>query len=229
MIRRDYILRMIEEFVQALARIKSLKRAQRWDDTNDLLDAQFRKLLGAGAQTVARLREAELLAAVVEGEPTPAVREKALMLTTLLNEAGDVATAQGRLAEGRECHLKALHLLLDVLGRGEIFDCPEFVPAVDILVSSLQDAPLPARTQAMLMQHYERAGEFAKAEDALFALLEADPDNRGIVDFGIAFYERLLAQSDHALTAASLPRAEVEEGLNELRRRANRGGQENSQ
>jgi len=27
------------------------------------------------------------------------------------------------------------------------------------------------------MQHYERTGEFAKAEDAFFSMLEAEPDN----------------------------------------------------
>jgi hypothetical protein len=34
----------------------------------------------------------------------------------------------------------------------------------------------------------------------------------------------MLAQSDTALTAANLPRAEVEEGLKELERRRNRSG-----
>ena len=34
----------------------------------------------------------------------------------------------------------------------------------------------------MLMQHYERTGEFAKAEDALFAMLDAQPDNPAIVE-----------------------------------------------
>jgi hypothetical protein len=52
-------------------------------------------------------------------------------------------------------------------------------------------------------------------------LLEADPGNRDIFDFGIAFYQRLLAQNDAALAAANLPRPEVEEGLKDLQRRRN--------
>ena len=74
-------------------------------------------------------------------------------------------------------------------------------------------------TQAELMQHYERVGEFAQAEDALFAMLDAEPDNAAIAEFGIAFYQRLLVQSDTALGEANLPRAEVEEGLKELQSR----------
>ena len=69
------------------------------------------------------------------------------------------------------------------------------------------------------MQHYERTGNFAKAEDALFAMLEAEPDNAALVEFGLAFYQRLLTQSDAALNAANLPRVEAEEGQKELQRR----------
>jgi hypothetical protein len=75
------------------------------------------------------------------------------------------------------------------------------------------------RTQASLMQHYERNGEFAKAEDALCAMLEAEPGNDLILEFGTMFYRRLLVQSDAALARGNLPRAEVEEGLKELLQR----------
>jgi hypothetical protein len=141
------------------------------------------------------------------------------MLTTLLTEAGDVAAAEGREADSRECYLKALHLLLEVLSRDEVFECPEFVPKVEMLLAALRSMPLPMRTQAMLMQHFERTGEFAKAEDALFAMHDAESDNQAIVEFGIAFYQRLLAYSDETLSGAGLPRAEVEDGLKLLRAR----------
>jgi tetratricopeptide (TPR) repeat protein len=222
MIRRDYILRMIEEFIQVLARIGSLKQGQRWGVASEAVDAECERLVGDGAQAIARLSEAELLARLVRDGPTYVVRNKALMLTTLLKEAGDVAVAQDRVEESRACYLKALHLLLDTLAHSDVFEFPEFVPKVEALVIALQGAALPVQTRALLMQHYERTGEFAKAEDALFAMLDAEPDNDAIVEFGIAFYQRLQAHSDAALTAANLPRAEVEEGLNELQRRRGR-------
>ena len=205
-----------------LARIRSLKKGQRWAEASEDLDAGFKQLIGDGVPAVARLSETELLARIMQDGPTHLVRDKTLMLATLLKEAGDVATAEDRVAEGRECYLKALHLLLDTLGRGEVFECPEFVPDVAMLTEALQGTPLPVRTHAMLMQHYERTGEFAKAEDALFAMLDAGPDDHAIVEFGIAFYQRLLAQTDAALTAANLPRAEVEEGLKEFQIRRKR-------
>jgi hypothetical protein len=219
MIRRDYILRMIEEYIRALARINSLKQGQHWNEASEELDAEFKKLLGDGAPAVARLSETELLARLMQDGPTHALRDKTLILTTLLKEAGDVAAAADRTEESRDFYFKALHLLLDVLARGEVFECPEFVPKVEMLRESLANIPLPARTLALLMQHYERTGEFAKAEDAFHALLGTEPANEAIVEFGIAFYQRLLAQSDAALAETNLPRAEVEEGLKELQAR----------
>jgi hypothetical protein len=222
MIRRDYILRMIEEFIRALARIQSYKRSENWKEAAGAVDEEMQRLIGGGAEAIAKLSETELLARLVQGEATQAVRDKTLVLTTLMKEAGDVATATGRTEAGRECYLKALHLLLDVLGRGEVFECPEFVPRVEMLVAALGDEALPMQTQARLMHHYERTGEFAKAEERLFAMLDRDADPAPVIEFGLMFYRRLLAQSDDALSAGNLPRAEVESTMQELQTRLDR-------
>src|ERR1051326_2187608 len=219
MVRRDYILRMIEEFFQALSRIKSLKKSEHLQEADVAVGQEFQRLIGMDAQAVARISETELLALIVRGEPTLAVREKTLMVATLLKEAGDVWTEQGRQDEGRICHLKGLHLLLDTLARGEVFECPQFVPKVEEFMIALQDSALPLETQARLMQHYERLGEFAKAEDALFAMLDAEPEHAPLLELGISFYRRLEGQSDAHLADGNLPRAEVEAGLADLNAR----------
>jgi len=220
MIRRDYILRMIEQFMQALARLQSLKKAQNWEEGARELEEEFQKLIGTDLQTLIGLSETELLARIIQGEPTLAVRDKTLMLARLLKEAGEVAAAQERMDESRLYYLKGLHLLLDVLAHDEISEIPAFVPQVEFFVMALQDSPLPFITQGLLMQHYERTGEFAKAEDALFGMVELQPQNRGLLQFGTGFYQRLQSQSDVTLEAGNLPRAELEAGLRELRDRA---------
>lgn len=219
MIRRDYIIRMIEEFFQALSRIKLHKSEQQWQEAEGSIDQEFQRLIGVDGQAAAQLSETELLARAVQGEPTLAVREKILILATLLKEAGDVLMEQGRNAEGLTSHLKGLHLLLDTLGRGEVFECPQFVPKVEEFMTALRASELPLETHARLMQHYERTGEYAKAEDALFAMLEAAPDNAPLIDLGISFYRRLELQSDRILDEGNLPRTEVDTSLADLNAR----------
>jgi hypothetical protein len=222
MIRRDYILRMIEEFIQALSRIRSLKQNRSLAKADAELDQEFVRLIKSGAKEVSKLSETELLARLIEGEPTQAVRDKTLLLATLLKEAGDLGVAQDRSEEARGCYLKGLHLLLET-SRGEISDLPEFVPTIEMFVAALADSPLPLETQARLMQHYESVGEFAKAEDLLFGILDAGPSRLGVLDFGLAFYGRLKSQSDAALEAGKLPRPELEAAVAELERRKTSG------
>ncbi len=202
-----------------MARINALKKDQRWQEAAGVVDEEFQRLVGAGALAVAQLTETELLAQLIRGEPTQAVRDKTLILSALLKEAGDLAATQDHEEESRACYLKGLHLLLHTLAQEEDAVLPDFVPRVEMFASALQGSGLPLETQARLMQHYERSGQFAKAEDALFAMLEAEPDNPAIADFGVSFYQRLQGQSDARLAAGNLPRPELEAGLAELRKR----------
>jgi len=219
MLRHDYILKMIQEFTEALARIRAMKKAREFGQESMLIEEEFKRITGIDSEALLKLDEVELLARLIETEPLHAVREKTFFLTTLLKEAGDIAVAEGRAEEGRECYLKGLHLLLDSLARGDAFEQPEFVPKVDLFVDALGDE-VPTQTSALLMQHYESTGQFGKAEDALYAILDGGVNNKIALNFGIAFYERLLGRTDTQLENGNLPRAEVESGLEELRKKA---------
>src|SRR5947209_4342766 len=138
MIRRDYILRMIEEFMQTLSRLRSLKRGQLWDEAQSSIDEQLQRLTGGGVEDVARLSQTELLAKLIQNGPAQSVRAKMSMLTTLLKEAGEMKEAQGQIEEGRVYTLKGLQLLLFSLAGGAE-DWPEFVPKVEIFVEALKE------------------------------------------------------------------------------------------
>jgi Family of unknown function (DUF6483) len=219
MIRRDYILRMIEECIQALAQIRILRQSQRLEAAQQALDMQCEKLAGGASQILVQLSEMELLAHLAQGQPTAVVRDRLFLLVSFLREAGEIANAEGRNSDARAIFLKALHLLLSEPAQNDAGDYPNFAPRVDGLVDALAGEPLPIATLAMLMQHYERTGQWAKAEDALYAMLDVTQNDRTVADFGEAFYGRILRQNDAALAAGNLPRREAEEGLREIKSR----------
>jgi hypothetical protein len=218
MIRRDYIVRMIEEMGRALAQIRALRAGGRMEAARAMVDAECEKFAAMGVAGIVGLSETELLARVAEGQFAQTVHLRTLAVVALLREAAEIADGGGRTEEARQIYLKALHLLLGVLAQDDPAGFPDFVPGVEAIVTALQDTPLPVHIQAMLMRHYEASGQFAKAEDALYAILEAAGPEPEIVSFGRAFYERILRRSEASLKEGNLPRSEAEQGLHELLR-----------
>jgi len=213
MMRRDYILNQIEEFAAVLAKILGFTKEAEWQSASVASAQEFQRLIGMDADEALRLSETELFARLIEGEPTHVAESKLFMLASLFKATGDVMAGRGRIEESRQHYLKGLELLLDALDRTAIGERPDFVPTVEAFFISLSDSPLPTKTRVMLMRHYEQAGEFAKAEDALFAIAEADPPGAELFEFGESFYRRLLNKSDAILIAGNLPRTEAQAGL----------------
>jgi tetratricopeptide (TPR) repeat protein len=141
------------------------------------------------------------------------------MAARLFKENGDILMAQGRIEESNACYVKGLHLLLHFIADDPTVSRPDFVPSVEAIVIALHDSGLTLETNAMLMRHYEQAGDYAKAEDALFNMLDAEPKNTELLDFGIGFYERLLRLDNETLELGNLPRREVKAGVVELNQR----------
>ena len=224
MIRRDYLLRQIEEFVAVMTRLLGLAKNEQWEEASTLAGGQFKALARASADELLRMSDTELLAQLVQGEPTHLVESKIFMLATLFKAQGDILVGQGNVEESGLYYLKGLHLLLDSFARDEMAKRPEFVPTVDAFLIALHDTPLPVNTNVMLMRYYELTGEFAKAEDALFAVIEAGTPNIELLNFGTVFYQRLLGHSDQMLIAGNLPREEVKAALADLEKRKARIG-----
>jgi hypothetical protein len=128
-----------------------------------------------------------------------------------LKESGDAARQNGDTQRASAIYLKALHLVLDLLKREGLIDLPEYTPKIEVFVESLGDETLPPSTYAMLMHYYESIGNFAKAEDYLYALRETTEESRELNQFARSFYDRLMLKDDLQLERGGLPRAEIEE------------------
>ncbi len=218
MIRRDYILRMIEEFFRTLAKLKEQKEQQQWEEAELTLEEEAKRLTGLDIEMLITLSDTELMARLLQMGEIHAHRERSLMLARVLIEWAGVREAEGGEAEAetaRLIRLKALHLMLHTAMRSEGWEWPEFVPAIDIVSERLGREALPLQTHGLLMQHFERSEQFAKAEDSLFAAQDLAPFSPELRQIGISFYQRLLAKADAALERGNLPRPEVEAGLDE--------------
>ena len=69
-----------------------------------------------------------------------------------------------------------------------------------------------------LFRYYEFIGEYSKAEDILFELVDSKyPD---IISEGKNFFQRLSQKSDGELSAGNLPREELKIGIDDLNKKS---------
>lgn len=200
-----------------LARIREKIDAEEYSEAAQELDTAFKELMGMGADQICALSDTELLARLTAEGPTHALPQKIRLLVALLQEAGEIRDAEFREEECHACWLTALNLLLNLQMGDEDCALVQFVPTVDLLREQLRDEPLPLATLAALWRHNEKIGAYAKAEDALAELLEAEPNNPDLITEAKSFYERLLRKGDRALEEGNLPRSEVISALENLK------------
>jgi hypothetical protein len=186
----------MNEFARTLAEIADLKKEEKWEEVIKIVGVNLNRLVRTSPQEFRRLTETGLLARLVSDGPTIWVPYKLMMLIALLKETGDYATIRKPPRGGLGWYLKALHLLLDALARGEIRQEIEFVPKIDVLLSAMAGSSLPVGTRLLLMREYERLGHFERVKDEFVAALEKAPKNPDLLNYGIAFFERLSCESD---------------------------------
>jgi hypothetical protein len=214
MIRQDYIMRMIAQMVQVLARILHLRETGRYEQGLAAVDDEMQKFIGLDARFINSLSVKDLVALMKPSIGLDATR--ALVAADLLKEQGDIYEDQGDPEAAFASHVKSLTLFLEIFITPGVPELPERAAKTEELIERLAEWELPYETQIRLFQYFEKTGRYSQAEDALFDLVEAGAEGDTLA-LGHAFYDRLLLKDDDELNAGELPRDEVREGQARLR------------
>ena len=119
MIRRDYLMRLIEQFAEALSRILKLKKGKNYKKALSAIDQTYNELFGFNSLLI-NSYETEDLISIISIDGLPDVN-KCLIIATLLKEEGEVYEAQNQLDISRKRYLKSLDIFLrGFLSEGEI-------------------------------------------------------------------------------------------------------------
>jgi tetratricopeptide (TPR) repeat protein len=220
MMQKDYILRLIQQFSQVLMRILHLRDSKDYEGALTYIDDVFRQALGLSSDLINSVPDETLLAMLTSIDILDI--EKCLLVAHLLKAEGDIYVDQGDFDTSYYRYLKSLYLFLTILllSDSAITD-PDLYLEIEGLLHKLEDYEFPVKIKSQLFRYYERVGQYAKAEDSLFEVIEAGSDEdeveANIVEQGIAFYERLLKKRDKDLAAGNFSREEAREGLAQLR------------
>lgn len=214
MINKDYMLRIAERFGRSLAIILQLCEYNQFEEALLYIDDLMLKTVGMTTRFINSLSEDMLIQTF---SPMGILNVNACLATAfLLKTEGEVYDDLQNTTESYYRYVKSLHLYLSVILHEPAHADSDLYLEVAALLKKLADYELPMSTQTLVFAYYEHQGQYAKAEDTFFALLETHGNGDKLIDRGRAFYTRLLTKSDMDLQAGNLSREEVEEGLEEL-------------
>ena len=213
MFERDYLMRMIEQAAQALARILTRKKSGTAEEVLEEISVSGRSLVGFEPDVALMLPDEELqrLATVSGTVDWP----RLAFLARLLCEQAEIHAAAAKPELALPRWRKGLAIFAGVLAHNS---GPDLLrahgEALARAAASLVHEALGPRDALLLARYFEATGELGRAEDQLYPWIEADEADARAHARG--FYERLLAKSDAELERGNLPRDEVEEGLARL-------------
>ncbi len=214
MIRYDYLVRLVRECAQALARALFLKERGEYDRALTEIERALAILREETAGSTKVFTIEELLSVCREGPGQTS--EKLMTLADLLREQGELQELTGKAELASQSRVLALGLYLEVIAEGLV--SVALLDKLEPLIARTKGAPRPAAVLRRLLAYLETRRLFAHAEDVVFEWLASG--DREAVRAGERFYERLSARSDTELAEGGLPRNEVQEGIEQFLKRA---------
>src|SRR5215471_10989883 len=212
MLRKDYIMRLIEQLGVAMARIISLKQNSQTHEALKEIEQACEKYLGLDPRVIgAASGEALLTLMSMGGKFDP---RRAVLLGELLKEEGDLYEMESMADRSYWGYTRSLWLFLESLNQDPSLRTPENIQDIGFLLGRLARYELSPELKSRLLAYHEWNGEFAKAEDVLFDLLERD--RHTWAPQAMQFYKRLSALSDEELARGDLPRDELNQGMKEV-------------
>jgi len=215
MIRQDYLLRLIEQAAQVLAKLLGLQAAGQHAAATAIRRDAAEKWLGLTIDRLRTLRDDELIDHLQRNGSIAEFPLRLGLAISLLQAEGNGLAAAGDRDGAIRARAAALCLSLRAHILNVAPDLPEFTPRTADLQAGLPFEDLPVTAAVLLMCHHEHLGQFGQAEDVLFALRRREGDDSQLQELGNQFYERLRRHTDSELKTGNLPRDEVETGLRE--------------
>lgn len=214
MLRRDYLVRMIEEMTEILGKVFELKQQKKLIEALWELDELYKGQFRLNSQLLGTLSAKDIVQMLRSGGELEA--DKLQSLARLLKEEGDLFAASGEPDEGIGRWMKSLHLYLTAALNGADRSLWDWEKAIPELQALLKEYRLHPETELLVFRFEESEGRFARAENALYRLLKESGISK---EEAAGFYHRLLELPSERLTAGGLPLEEVKEGLADVEAR----------
>lgn len=212
MIRKDYIMRLMEQLAEVIAGVLLNKRKGQYDQAVAALDDAVLRFTGIESG-LAESFDIEGLLVLLRHE-NEIDTGRGMILAELLREKAEVIELSQGFEPATNLYAKSLRLYLECLSESPDLRMETHFRKIDGIAGKLEHYEIPVGLRAGLFRYCEWTGRFDRAEDHLFEWIESG-DPRAVIE-GPEFLKRLLDLPDETLIRGGLPREEVLSALREL-------------
>ena len=167
---KDYIMKIIRQFTNAIAKIMGLKAENKIEESQEVLTDTLKDFTGLNKEVLESLPYEILIRKVSGSRQTNTV--KSLVLAELLNQQAEIFEIRGELSRAKNLYLKSLNIMINVILNEDNSILEQNQDKVNALIEKIKQFEVPKESKLLLIQYYELTQSYAKAEDVLFELID---------------------------------------------------------
>lgn len=211
MLAKDYLMRMIDTLLKALAKLAFSKDAKDYKTAFSELNNVTKEFFGLDLNFVDNISDEQLINLIGKNELL--LPGNCYVFGVLFNEEAEIYELQNNMERAIILYERSLSLFVEGLKNSPTVIEPDHLNKINLLTSKLNGFEITIETEENLFFYYDFSGNYAEAENIIYNLIEYD-DN--YTEKGIRFCERLLEKPNEDLIKGDLPREEVVESLSNL-------------
>ena len=216
MLQRDYLMKMTQMLATVLTKVLFNKEKKNYIEAEKEIESAAKTIVGLDLNLIKILNVEDVLKLM---KTSDVYAGRCLISAELLKEYGDILGEKERINESMDIYIKSLCLYLETILTKELPEPETYYDRINFLIKNLTSPETDTDLKLKIFQYYEFSGQYSKAEDVLFELM--DSDTEGIKDKALKFYERLQKKSDEELGKGNFSHGEVEDSIEEILSRYN--------
>lgn len=216
MLQRDYLMKMTQMLATVLTKVLFNKENKNYMEAEKDIESAAKTLVGLDLNLIKILNVEDVLKLM---KTSDVYAGRCLISAELLKEYGDILGEKERINESIDIYIKSLWLYLETILTKELPEPEIYYDRINFMIKNLTTPETDTDLKLKIFQYFEFSGQYSKAEDVLFELM--DTDTEGIKDKALKFYERLQKKTDEELGKGNFSHGEVEESIEEINSRYN--------
>jgi len=216
MLQRDYLMKMTQMLATVLTKVLFNKENKNYIEAEKEIESAAKTLVGLDLNLIKILNVEDVLKLM---KTSDVYAGRCLISAELLKEYGDILGEKERINESMDIYIKSLWLYLETILTKELPEPEVYYDRINFLIKNLTSPETDTDLKLKIFEYYEFSGQYSKAEDVLFELI--DSDTEGIKAKALKFYERLQKKTDEELVKGNFSHGEVEESIEEINSRYN--------